>query len=77
MGRDAGPSGAPLRRALAEPLPLPGRLGRGGRADFCLLPAAKSAAASVEALVHGEAPVLATYCAGRRFGTKSAVVAAL
>lgn len=58
-------------------LPRLGRLGRGGRADFCLLPAANSAAASVEALVHGEAPVLATYCAGRRFGTKSAAVATL
>lgn len=52
-------------------LPGVGRLGRGGRADFCVVPAAGSAAASVAALVHGAAPVLATYCAGRRFGTKS------
>lgn len=41
-----------------------GRLRRGGRADFVVLPAAATAAASLAAIVHGEAAPRATVVAG-------------
>jgi len=46
-------------------LPGAGRLRRGGRADFVVVPAAATAAATLASFVHGVLPLVQVRCAGR------------
>ncbi len=48
-------------------LPGAGRLRRGARADFVVVPAAATFAASLAAFVHGASPLLRVVCGGRTF----------